>query len=107
MKTWEVKVLRAPGAPERVDTIEDELRLAQGLTALRERAGLSQRELAKLIGIAGWRAFGGVRLDQEAERPGQREARPLTGSVGSTRRTGVGARQSGTAKARKVPTTSR
>ena len=32
--------------------IEDELRLAAGLTALREQAGLSQRELAKRIGIS-------------------------------------------------------
>jgi transcriptional regulator with XRE-family HTH domain len=52
MKTWEAKVLQAPGAPERVGVIEDELRLAVGLTALREQAGLSQRALAKLIGIS-------------------------------------------------------
>ena len=52
MKTWEAKVLQAPGAPERVATIEHELRLAAGLTALREQAGLSQRALAKLIGIS-------------------------------------------------------
>jgi len=52
MKTWEAKVLRAAGAPERVAAIEDELRLAAGLTALREQAGLSQRALAKLIGIS-------------------------------------------------------
>jgi transcriptional regulator with XRE-family HTH domain len=52
MKAWEKKVLAAPGAPERVAVIEDELRLAAGLTALREGAGLSQRELAKRIGIS-------------------------------------------------------
>jgi len=52
MKTWEAKVLQEPGAPERVGAIEDELRLAAGLTALREQAGLSQRALAKLIGIS-------------------------------------------------------
>ncbi|MGC8628171.1 MAG: helix-turn-helix domain-containing protein [Acidimicrobiales bacterium] len=51
MKSWEKKVLQAPGAPERVGTIENELRLATGLTALREQAGLSQRALAKLIGV--------------------------------------------------------
>lgn len=52
MKAWEKKVLAAPGAAERVAVIEDELRLAAGLTALREGAGLSQRELAKRIGIS-------------------------------------------------------
>jgi transcriptional regulator with XRE-family HTH domain len=52
LKTWEEKVLREPGAPERVREIEEELRLAAGLTALREEAGLSQREVAKLIGVS-------------------------------------------------------
>lgn len=52
MHDWENKVLSAPGAAERVAVIEDELRLAAGLTALRESAGLSQRELAKRIGIS-------------------------------------------------------
>jgi hypothetical protein len=35
MKDWEKKVLAAPGAAERVAEIEDELRRAAGLTALR------------------------------------------------------------------------
>jgi DNA-binding XRE family transcriptional regulator len=52
IKSWEKKVLASPGAKERVAEIEDELRLAVGLTALREQAGLSQRELAKLIGVS-------------------------------------------------------
>jgi transcriptional regulator with XRE-family HTH domain len=52
MKEWEKKVLEAPGAAERVAEIEDELRLAAGLTALREEAGLSQRELARRIGVS-------------------------------------------------------
>lgn len=52
MKQWEKRVLEAPGAAERVDEIEDELRLAAGLTALREEVGLSQRELAKRMGIS-------------------------------------------------------
>jgi transcriptional regulator with XRE-family HTH domain len=52
LKTWEEKVLREPGAPERVHEIEEELRLAAGLTALREEAGLSQREVARLIGVS-------------------------------------------------------
>ena len=52
LKSWEKKVLGAPGAPERVAEIEEELRLAAGLTALREAAGLSQRELAQLIGVS-------------------------------------------------------
>lgn len=52
MKSWEKKVLASPGAPERVAEIEEELRLATGLTALREQAGLSQRELAKKMGVS-------------------------------------------------------
>jgi len=52
LKQWEDKVLEAPGADERVREIEDELRLAAGLTALREKAGLSQRELAERIGVS-------------------------------------------------------
>src|SRR3954447_18730452 len=52
MKKWEKKVLAAPGAAERVAEIEEELRLAAGLTALREQAGLSQRELAKRLGVS-------------------------------------------------------
>jgi Helix-turn-helix len=42
----------SPGAAGRVAAIEDQLRLAAGLTALREEAGLSQRELAKRIGVS-------------------------------------------------------
>ncbi len=52
MKAWEKKVLAKPGAAARVAEIEDELRLAAGLTALREQAGLSQRELAKRLGVS-------------------------------------------------------
>ena len=52
LKKWEKKVLDAPGARERVAELEDELRLAAGLTALREQAGLSQRELAERIGVS-------------------------------------------------------
>ena len=52
LKQWEKKVLSAPGAEERVREIEDELRLAAGLTALREEAGMSQRELAERIGVS-------------------------------------------------------
>ncbi|MQA91169.1 MAG: helix-turn-helix domain-containing protein [Gemmatimonas sp.] len=52
LKEWEKKVLQAPGAAERVTEIEDELRLAASLTALREQAGLSQRELAERIGVS-------------------------------------------------------
>ena len=37
VKDWEAKVLRTDGAARRVAEIEDELRLAAGLTALRER----------------------------------------------------------------------
>ena len=52
LKQWEKKVLETPGAEDRVREIEDELRLAAGLTALREKAGLSQRELAERIGVS-------------------------------------------------------
>jgi transcriptional regulator with XRE-family HTH domain len=51
MKEWEKKVLGSPGAPECVEQIEEELRLPAGLTSLREQAGLSQRELAALVGV--------------------------------------------------------
>ena len=53
LRKWEEKVLGEPGAAERVAEIEDELRLAAGLTAsCREKAGLSQRELADRIGVS-------------------------------------------------------
>lgn len=52
LKQWEKKVLKAPGAAARVAEIEEELRLAAGLTALREQAGFSQRELARRMGIS-------------------------------------------------------
>ena len=52
VKSWEKKVLAKPRAAARVAEIEDELRLAAGLTALREQAGLSQRDLAKRLGIS-------------------------------------------------------
>jgi transcriptional regulator with XRE-family HTH domain len=52
LEQWEKKVLETPGAEERVREIEDELRLATGLTALREQAGVSQRELAQRLGVS-------------------------------------------------------
>ncbi len=52
LTNWERKVLAAAGAEERVAEIEDELRLSAGLTALREQAGLSQRELAVRLGVS-------------------------------------------------------
>jgi transcriptional regulator with XRE-family HTH domain len=52
VKDWEEKVRAAPGAPARVAAIEEELRVAMGLTALREQAGLSQRALARLMGVS-------------------------------------------------------
>lgn len=52
IKSWEKQVLAKPGAAARVAEIEDELRLAAGLTALREQAGLSQRDLAKRLGVS-------------------------------------------------------
>lgn len=51
LKQWEKKILAEPDAKERVDEIENELRLAAGLTALRQRAGLSQRDLAQRMGV--------------------------------------------------------
>jgi len=52
MTQWEKKVLAEPGAAQRVEEIEDELRLATRLTELRELAGFSQRELAERIGVS-------------------------------------------------------
>ena len=52
LKNWEDKVLHVDGAAKRVAEIEDELRLAAGLTALRDRAGVSQRELAEQMGVS-------------------------------------------------------
>ena len=52
LKSWEEQVLRADGTAKRVAEIEDELRLAAGLNALRERAGVSQRELAEQMGVS-------------------------------------------------------
>jgi len=51
-RDWEKRVLGAKGAAERVAEIEQELLLAGRLTALREGAGLSQRELAKRLGVS-------------------------------------------------------
>jgi DNA-binding XRE family transcriptional regulator len=51
-KTWEQTVTDCPGAADRVSAIEEELRLAAGLAALREQAGLSQREMAERIGVS-------------------------------------------------------
>lgn len=48
----EQRVLSRPGAAERVAEIANELRLAVALTALREQAGLSQREVAALLGVS-------------------------------------------------------
>lgn len=48
----EKRVLAQPGARERVAEIANELRLAVALTALREQAGLTQRELAALLGVS-------------------------------------------------------
>ncbi|MER7003128.1 helix-turn-helix transcriptional regulator [Dactylosporangium sp. NPDC000555] len=49
---WEQRVLAVEGAAERVAEVEEELRLAAGLTALRERAGLSPAEVAERIGVS-------------------------------------------------------
>jgi transcriptional regulator with XRE-family HTH domain len=52
MKEWERRVLEQPGATERVAEITNELRLAAGLTALRERAGLAQRDVADRLQVS-------------------------------------------------------
>lgn len=52
VKDWEQRVLEQPGAVKRVAEIEDELRLAAGLTALRERAGLAQRDVADRMQVS-------------------------------------------------------
>lgn len=51
-RDWEKRVLAAKGAEERVVEIEQELLLASRLTAFREDAGLSQRDLAKRLGVS-------------------------------------------------------
>ena len=52
LKDWEARVLAADGAAGRVAEVEDELRLAVGLTALREHLGLSQADVAERIGVS-------------------------------------------------------
>ena len=52
LKKWEKKVLAAPGAERRVSEIERELRIAAGLAELREDAGMTQRAVAKKIGVS-------------------------------------------------------
>jgi transcriptional regulator with XRE-family HTH domain len=52
LKAWEKKVLAKRGAVERVAEIEDELRVAARLTLLRKQEGLSQRALAKRLGVS-------------------------------------------------------
>ncbi|MDP9165546.1 MAG: helix-turn-helix domain-containing protein [Actinomycetota bacterium] len=52
MDALEKRVLSRPGAAERVAEIANELRLAVALTKLREQAGLSQRDVAALLGIS-------------------------------------------------------
>ena len=52
LKNWDEKVLRADGAAKRVAETEDELRLPAGLTGLRERARVSQRELSEQMGVS-------------------------------------------------------
>ncbi len=52
MDALEKRVLARPGAPERLAEIANELRLAVALTKLREQAGLSQRDVASLLGIS-------------------------------------------------------
>ncbi|MFI5906792.1 helix-turn-helix domain-containing protein [Dactylosporangium sp. NPDC051541] len=52
LRDWEQRVLAVEGAAERVSAVEEQLRLAIGLTALRERTGLSQAELAARIGVS-------------------------------------------------------
>ncbi len=52
LKRLEKKALKTPGAADRIAKIEEELRLAVALTALREQAGLSQRALAERMGVS-------------------------------------------------------
>ena len=51
-RDWEKEVLATKCAEKRVAEIERELLLASRLTALREGAGVSQRELAKRLGVS-------------------------------------------------------
>ena len=51
-RDWEKRVLAAKGAEERLAEIQQELLLSNRLAALREGAGLSQRDLAKRLGVS-------------------------------------------------------
>lgn len=61
LKDWETNILDTPGAPERVAEIEDELRLAARLTALREQAGMSSANSPGACGCRspGWQRSSG------------------------------------------------
>lgn len=52
MEALEARVLAKPGAAARVAEIANEFRLAVALTALREQAGMSQRDVAALLGVS-------------------------------------------------------
>lgn len=52
LKDWESKVLSKPGAKKRVRESREKLELAVWLVSLREKAGLSQRELAAKLKIS-------------------------------------------------------
>jgi transcriptional regulator with XRE-family HTH domain len=51
-KQWEQEVLSRPGAKQRVETMTRNILLAQGLRAVRKRAGVSQKELARRLGVS-------------------------------------------------------
>lgn len=51
MKEWKATVVATPGAAEAVTEIKEELEFVLALTALRESGGLSQRDLARRLGI--------------------------------------------------------
>jgi transcriptional regulator with XRE-family HTH domain len=52
LEKWKKKVLAKPGAREEVEEIKQEMQLAIWLVSIREEAGLTQRELAKKIGVS-------------------------------------------------------
>lgn len=51
-ETWREKVLSRPGAAERIAELEQQMLLAHGLRSARKKARISQKELARRMGVS-------------------------------------------------------